>query len=53
VQAVPAADGERLVPEHVVDLSDRLGEDGRLRWDAPEGEWAVRWFVYMRQRDQV
>ncbi len=46
VQAVPVADGERLVPEHVVDLSDRLDEGGRLRWDAPEGEWAVRWFVF-------
>lgn len=46
VQAVPAADGEPLVPEDVVDLTDRLGEDGRLRWEAPEGEWVIRWFVF-------
>jgi hypothetical protein len=46
VQAVPVADGERLVPEHVVDLTDRLDEDEKLRWEAPEGEWAVRWFVF-------
>ena len=46
VQAVPVADGDRLIPEHVIDLSDRLDEDGRLRWDAPEGEWAVRWFIF-------
>jgi hypothetical protein len=46
VQAVPVADGDRLVPEHVVDLSDRLGDDGLLGWEAPEGEWTVRWFVF-------
>ncbi len=45
VQASPAADEERLVPERVIDLTARLGEDGRLRWEAPAGEWVVRWFV--------
>jgi hypothetical protein len=46
VQAIPVTDGEYLVPEHVLDLSDRLDEDGRLRWDAPGGDWAVRWFIF-------
>ncbi|KAA3614215.1 MAG: hypothetical protein DWQ01_00500 [Planctomycetota bacterium] len=46
VQASPAQEKDSLVPEHVVDLTERLGEDGRLRWDAPAGEWTIRWFVF-------
>lgn len=46
VQATPATLATRLVPEHVVDLTERIGDDGRLRWDAPAGEWRVRWFVF-------
>ena len=46
VQAIPVTDGEHLDPEHVLDLSDRLDEDGRLRWNAPGGDWAVRWFIF-------
>ncbi len=46
VQAAPAADEGRLVPERVLDLTPRLGGEGRLRWDAPEGDWVVRWFVF-------
>ncbi len=46
VQAIPVTDGEHLVPDHVLDLSDRLDEDGRLRWNAPGGDWAVRWFIF-------
>ncbi len=32
-------------PGDVVDLSDRLDERGRLRWDAPPGRWAVLRYV--------
>ena len=46
VQASPAADAGLLAPDRVMDLTDRLGEDGRLRWDAPPGDWIVRWFVF-------
>ena len=46
VQASPAADEDSLVPEHVVDLTARISGDGRLRWDAPAGEWTIRWFVF-------
>ncbi|MFG0306252.1 MAG: glycosyl hydrolase, partial [Phycisphaerales bacterium JB040] len=46
VQASPDADSDLLVPEHVVDLTARLGDDGRLRWEAPAGIWTIRWFVF-------
>jgi len=46
VQASPAEDEETLVPEHVVDLTARIDDDGRLRWDAPAGDWIIRWFVF-------
>lgn len=49
VQASPApgaSDAGVLVPERIIDLSDRLGDDGTLRWDAPAGDWTIRWFVF-------
>ncbi len=46
VQASPGADEDRLVPESVVDLTERIDHDGRLRWDAPAGAWTIRWFVF-------
>ncbi|MCG3121800.1 MAG: hypothetical protein GIKADHBN_00171 [Phycisphaerales bacterium] len=46
VQASPAAGAGAFVPERVIDLTDRLGDDGTLRWDAPGGEWTIRWFVF-------
>jgi len=30
-----------IPPEQVVDLTDRLEADGRLRWEAPAGKWIV------------
>ena len=32
---------EVIAAADIVDLSDRVGPDGRLRWDAPEGSWTV------------
>ena len=46
VQASPAAEAELLVPEHVVDLTERIDTDGRLRWNAPAGDWTMRWFIF-------
>lgn len=41
VEARPA-----LAPADVVVLTDRMEKDGRLRWDAPAGSWAVLRFGY-------
>jgi hypothetical protein len=30
-----------IVPTTVIDLTDRMQSDGRLVWDAPEGDWIV------------
>ncbi len=48
VVAVRAAEVESAVVEDVdsvVDLSDRLDENGRLAWDVPAGTWTVLRFV--------
>lgn len=37
--AVPAA--QCVAPERVVDLTGKMGPDGRLVWDAPPGRWTV------------
>jgi len=39
-QNEPAA-GSALVSGEVLDLSDRMDGDGRLKWDAPEGNWVI------------
>jgi len=33
--------GLAIKPEHMLDLTTRLGADGILRWDVPAGEWIV------------
>ncbi|MBI5396209.1 MAG: glycoside hydrolase family 2, partial [Verrucomicrobia bacterium] len=30
-----------VVPGRIVDLRDKLGADGTLRWDVPDGEWII------------
>ncbi len=32
-------------PEKIVDLTDRIDADGRLRWNAPAGRWAIVRYV--------
>ncbi|WP_277557750.1 glycosyl hydrolase [Ereboglobus sp. PH5-10] len=32
---------EVIDPEKIVDLTDRLGPDGALNWDAPPGRWTI------------
>jgi hypothetical protein len=40
--AVLALPADGVVPgEKVIDLSHLLGEDGKLQWDAPAGDWIV------------
>ena len=46
VQATPRTDTGPFRPENVIDLTPGVSYDGRLRWDAPEGSWRVRWFVF-------
>jgi hypothetical protein len=38
----PRPDGSNVVdPAKMIDLTDRLGPDGRLKWDVPPGEWTI------------
>jgi hypothetical protein len=39
-QSAPAT-GSAVDSTQVVDLSDKMGADGKLAWDAPEGRWVV------------
>lgn len=41
VMAVRSAGAAPVPREGVVDLTARMGADGKLSWDAPEGEWVV------------
>jgi hypothetical protein len=41
-QATAAADRDAVIPlDGVVDLSDKLDAQGRLRWNAPAGRWTL------------
>ncbi len=33
-----------IVKEEVLDISDKIDKEGKLSWDAPEGEWTVMRF---------
>jgi hypothetical protein len=34
-----------LDPTRVIDLTEKVGPDGSIRWDIPEGQWTVMRFV--------
>ncbi len=34
-----------IAPERIVDLTDKLGPDGSLDWEIPEGEWTIMRFA--------
>lgn len=38
-EALPAA--ACIATSQVIDLTDKLGADGKLAWDAPAGEWTI------------
>ena len=43
----PETTGEELIEATAaVDISSKMGPDGRLQWDAPAGRWAVLRFGY-------
>ncbi len=46
VYATAAADAPGLLPRDVVVLTGRMAADGRLRWNAPAGSWAILRFGY-------
>jgi hypothetical protein len=40
--AYPAATADKVVPrDHIVNLTEKLGKDGRLVWDVPAGNWTL------------
>ncbi len=42
IEDVPAQPGEEdTVSTDVVDLTTKLGPDGRLQWEVPKGEWQI------------
>ncbi len=41
VLAVPAATDKPAATKDVLDLTGKLSPDGKLRWDAPPGQWVV------------
>jgi len=46
VHAVPQSKDKRLASLDVgIDLTGRMDDKGRLRWDVPEGDWAILRFV--------
>ena len=30
----------------IVDLTSKMGTDGRLEWDVPEGDWVIMRFAH-------
>lgn len=37
----PAPAGSAVDPAKMIDLTDKMDADGRLKWDAPAGDWTV------------
>jgi len=40
-QAEPEDPQLAIAPDQVVDLTQRLGSDGTVRWDVPAGDWVI------------
>ncbi len=38
---IEPAEGSTLISGEVLDLSDKMDSEGRLKWDAPPGDWVV------------
>lgn len=46
VLAVPQSARKELVSlDSVIELTDRMDDNGRLRWNVPEGDWTIMRFV--------
>jgi len=37
--------GEAIDTEKIIDLTEKMDKNGRLKWDAPKGKWVVMRFV--------
>lgn len=37
----PAKEDGAIAMEDIIDLTDKVDKDGRLKWDAPAGEWTI------------
>ena len=37
----PAADGQAVCRESIVDVSGAMSDGGRMEWDVPEGNWTI------------
>ena len=40
-QSEPSDEDLVLTNDKIIDISDKLSEDGILKWEAPEGEWTI------------
>jgi hypothetical protein len=42
VLAVPAGDKKTIADaSRILDLTDKVADDGKLRWDVPAGDWSI------------
>lgn len=50
----PATPGEEdVLAKDVIDLTDKLDEDGKLRWNVPAGTWSILRFGYTNNGARV
>jgi len=46
VLAVPQSKDKKLASlDHGIDLTDKMDDKGRIRWDVPDGDWTILRFV--------
>jgi len=52
---IPGTDGEQDVAatNDVIDISDKMDSSGKLRWEAPRGEWMILRFGYTSNGSSV
>lgn len=54
VLAVPNSQSKIITnANQVVDLTKKIGTDGKLRWDVPAGDWAILRFVCLNHGQQL
>jgi len=54
LEDMPSTAGEEdVMPQDVLDLSDKLDKEGKLHWNAPQGTWIVLRFGYTNNGARV